>query len=902
MYIKHIFKLCIFLIYLNQLSAQCINTTLINPNSLCLMMYDPVCGCNGKTYDNTCSAEITDGVTSTTLGMCAIDQSGTICLGNNVQLGVNPNPQSTYAWNPTNNLSCVDCANPTAEPTSTTLYELTTTDVAGVLTYIYFEIIVDPCTTPTQTNTICLGSDVQIGSTPNAENTYTWNPTNNLSCVDCANPTADPTNTTTYQLTTTDAAGNSTTSFFEIIVDACPTQTNTICLGFDVQIGSTPNAENTYTWNPSNNLSCVDCADPTADPTNTTTYQLTTTNAAGNSTTSFFEIIVDACPTQTNTICLGSDVQIGSTPNAENTYTWNPTNNLSCVDCADPTADPTNTTTYQLTTTNAAGNSTTAFFEVIVNQCASICANNEGFSYQINDIEKIGDDPAAQFNLVVNFTENSQRDDACIWSWDFGNGATSADKSPQNITFSTLNNGEPVTQPYNVCMSVFSCTEQLIETCCQTIGPFENCQDNTFINTVQNCDTTLDPVCGCNTKSYPSGCNAINTDGVYSYTDGPCSIDAVYQICEGQTVRIGLPNFVSGIQYSWLPKNAISCGAGCFQTTASPNQSTLYQLTMLNNATGKSTYKYYQVEVLSPEFCCTSNSLIWLDDLLDDDFCNTCYAEVKQIEINGLDYVYFEKDTIACPNAFSSLKDCSGAVYCNEDSTGFCLDTLTYTVVDNIWSKDAFCNLCNVTNVNEIDWLYNTYGNGNYEVGRYSFNSDIAFYVKKCNATAADTLTKMLVNCNNDIICGWDGSTPVIDNANCNSFFSEGVFVEQLISCGCIDVSKIDPSKNCPPFGAPICGCNGKTYTNFCFGQKFAGITSWTVGACNDNSNCIDTVQVFNGFLESQELKAKQVVQVSVPIVGNNLLKIEAEQTVELLSGFECPKNTNLQIGNKICY
>ncbi len=47
----------------------CIDESKINPNTVCIMIYKPVCGCNGVTYSNDCVAR-SNGVMKFTEGEC----------------------------------------------------------------------------------------------------------------------------------------------------------------------------------------------------------------------------------------------------------------------------------------------------------------------------------------------------------------------------------------------------------------------------------------------------------------------------------------------------------------------------------------------------------------------------------------------------------------------------------------------------------------------------------------------------------------------------------------------------------------------------------------------------------------------------------------------------------------
>jgi len=218
-----------------------------------------------------------------------------------------------------------------------------------------------PAADASASRAICLNSGAQLGALSVPGNTYSWSSVPVGFVSTAANPTVNPSVSTTYSLVeTVIATGCSNRHSVILTVNPLPLASaganRTICLNSTTQIGAAAVTGNTYSWSSSPVGFSSTIANPTVAPLVTTTYTLVETiTATGCTNTHSVIVTVNPLPAAlagaNRTICQSSGTQIGAAPVPGNSYSWTSSPAGFTSTLANPTVTPSATTTYTLVET-----------------------------------------------------------------------------------------------------------------------------------------------------------------------------------------------------------------------------------------------------------------------------------------------------------------------------------------------------------------------------------------------------------------------------------------------------------------------------------------------------------------------------------------------------------------------
>jgi len=212
--------------------------------------------------------------------------SRNVCLGTSVQL--NATGATQYSWTPTDHLTCSNCDAPLSKPIDSIQYKVKGTNSFGCIAYdsVLLSVIKPFKMKVSPNDTLCIGETTNLKASQ--ANTYLWSPSAGLNTTTSASTTAAPSITTKYQVVGFDAYNCFTDTGYVLITvgpkpkvnlgpDRTMTTGSTLALNPTIQNGPIIK----WAWTPATELSCSNCASPTAIVKNNSFYSVEVTNTFG---------------------------------------------------------------------------------------------------------------------------------------------------------------------------------------------------------------------------------------------------------------------------------------------------------------------------------------------------------------------------------------------------------------------------------------------------------------------------------------------------------------------------------------------------------------------------------------------------------------------------------------------
>ena len=287
-----------------------------------------------------------------------------ICNGLPTALNPEANLEYSYTWTPAEGLDDPNSPNPLANPTQTTTYTVLVEDTNTLcaIEATVTAIVPPPLTLEIPGDTaICEPSFLLFANSPEAVS-YAWSENSDFSTIFSEDPEVfvNPEQSVTYYVRVTDDFG--CVKEETLTVDSNPVLVDlqgdaTVCLGdtAEIIVVNQVGGELEYSWSPEENIiSGQGTSNIIVNPNINTEYAVNINNAFGCSLDTSIQIaIFNFIPpleivADPDTLRGDGFSQLAATLDDNYTYIWEPSPSLSATDIANPTANPTETTTYFL--------------------------------------------------------------------------------------------------------------------------------------------------------------------------------------------------------------------------------------------------------------------------------------------------------------------------------------------------------------------------------------------------------------------------------------------------------------------------------------------------------------------------------------------------------------------------
>lgn len=237
-------------------------------------------------------------------------------------------------------------------------------------------------------DSICFGDTTTLAATGGI--IYSWSPITGVTDPNSSSTLFNPSASTDYTVTVTDASGCVGSESVSITVNPLPAvsagNNQAFCAGTSVTIGGSPTGPvgSTYAWSPSSGLSSSTVANPIATPTSTTAYTVIVTDANGCINSDTVNVTVNPLPSidagPDLDVCIGSSVTMNAT--GTGSFLWSPNTDLSSNTVEDPVASPTASLTYTVTLTDANNCVASDQVTVTVNPLPTVDAGPDSWTCQ----------------------------------------------------------------------------------------------------------------------------------------------------------------------------------------------------------------------------------------------------------------------------------------------------------------------------------------------------------------------------------------------------------------------------------------------------------------------------------------------------------------------------------------